>query len=47
MSTGWDALVSELHNKYDPKTSSHKYKNVTQYACIYGKSDGILYASHP
>ena len=46
MPNGWEALCSELVNKYDPKTSSHKVKGVTKWACIYGR-DGTLYASHP
>ena len=39
MPNGWEALVSELANKYDKKTSSHKVKNICQYACIYGRQD--------
>ena len=47
MPNGWEALVSEMANKYDAKTSAHKAKNVTQFAAIYGKADSVLYASHP
>ena len=47
MPNGWEALVGELQNKYDPKTSAHKVKNVCKQCCIYGKADGVLYASHP
>ena len=47
MPNGWEALVNELVCKYDAKTSSHKVKNVCEFACIYGKADGVLYAAHP
>mgnify|MGYP006893384803 CR=1 FL=1 len=47
MPNGWEALISELANKYDPKTSSHKVKGVCKFAAIYGKADGVLYAAHP
>ena len=46
MPNGWEALVGELANKYDAKTSAHKVKGVCKFAAIYGK-DGELYASHP
>ncbi len=39
--------MNELVNKYDAKTSTHKFSGVCEYAAIYGKADGILYASHP
>ena len=47
MPNGWEDLVGELVNKYDAKTSAHKVKNVCKFAAIYGKADGVLYASHP
>jgi len=47
MPNGWENLVAELVNKYDIKTASHKVKNVCKAAAIYGKADGVLYASHP
>jgi hypothetical protein len=46
MPNGWENLINEMANKYDPKTNTHKTKNVVQFAAIYGK-DGTLYASHP
>ena len=47
MPNGWEALVAELANKYDKNTGTHKVKNVCLSACIYGRQDGVLYASHP
>ena len=47
MPNGWEGLVAELVNKYDIKTSTHKVKNVCKAAAIYGKDNGVLYASHP
>jgi hypothetical protein len=47
MPNGWEALVSELAHKYDAKTGSYKAKNVCCNAAIYGKADGVLYASFP
>jgi hypothetical protein len=47
MPNGWEAIVSELVNKYDKNTSTHKVKGICQYACIYGRQDHVLYASHP
>ena len=38
--------MNELINKYDPKTNSHKVKNICKYGAIYG-IDGVLYASYP
>ena len=46
MPNGWESLVDELVNKYDPKSSSHKVKNICKYAAIYG-IDGVQYASYP
>ena len=39
--SGWDALLGELINKYDPKTSTHKVKHVLKKAAIYSKADGV------
>ena len=47
MSSGWDALLGELMNKYDAKSSSHKVRNVMKKCAIYGKNDGVLFAAHP
>ena len=43
----WQPLLNELVNKYDPKTSTHKINGVCEFAAIYGKDDGKLYASYP
>ena len=47
MPNGWEGLVNEIINKYDPKTNCHKVKNVCCMAAIYGKNDGVLYGSYP
>ena len=46
MANGWDKLVLELVNKYDPKTSSHSVRSVCCNVAIYSKT-GDLYASYP
>ena len=45
--SGWDALLGELMNKYDPKSSTHSVSNVMKKCCIYGKNDGVIFAAHP
>ena len=45
MPNGWEALVGELQNKYDAKTSQYKIKGVTKMAGIYGL-DGTCFAQH-
>ena len=46
MPNGWENLVKEIQNKYDPKTSSHSVRSVCCNVAIYAKS-GELYASFP
>ena len=47
MPNGWDALVNELVCKYDADKSAHSKKQVCCIAAIYGKEDGVKYASYP
>ena len=47
MPNGWDALVNELMCKYDAEKSAHTKKDVCSIAAIYGKEDGVQYASYP
>ena len=46
MPNGWEALVGEIVNKYDKKTSSHSAKNVCKFGAIYSL-EGVCYAAHP